>query len=242
MIRQRCIKSVSAAFLMLAFCCNAFAQIGEYRNDVSVGANVGMTMSSMDFSPKIKQGYNMFPTIGLTGRYVCEKYFSTICAVEVELDYNRQGWKEDIQDGSGNTYQRNLSYIQLPILMQMGWGRERRGAKFIFEAGPQFGFMFADSEARGGGEWDPSGRPNDVTHQYSHGPDNKFDYGLTGGIGLELSTSIGHFILVGRYYYGLGDIYDNSKSGYFSRSANQVISVRLTYLKDLIRTKNNKIK
>ena len=43
--------------------------------------------------------------------------------------------------------------------------------------------------------------------------------------------------LGGRYYYGLGDVYDNSKKGYFGRSANQAIMVKLTYLYDLVKTK-----
>ena len=59
---------------------------------------------------------------------------------------------------------------------------------------------------------------------------------------MELSTSVGHFLLEGRYYYGLGDIYDNSKKGYFSRSAHGAIMVKLNYLFDIVRTKNDNIK
>jgi hypothetical protein len=46
----------------------------------------------------------------------------------------------------------------------------------------------------------------------------------------------------GRYYYGLGDIYKNSKSDYFSRSNFGQIVIKATYLFDIIRTKNPKIK
>ena len=74
---------------------------------------------------------------GFSSRYVCEKYFTTICAVALEVQYNNLGWKEVIEDGSENTYKRDWHFIEMPILMQMGWGRERRGFKFIFEAGPQ---------------------------------------------------------------------------------------------------------
>jgi hypothetical protein len=77
-----------------------------------------------------------------------------------------------------------------------------------------------------------------VTHQYGRELDNKFDYGIAAGLGLEVSTALGHFILEGRYYYGLGDAFDNSKKGYFGRSANQTIYAKLTYLFDIIKTKN----
>ena len=73
--------------------------------------------------------------------------------------------------------------------------------------------------------------------------ENKFDYGIAGGIGLEYShPKIGHFLLEGRYYYGLGDIFGNSKRDYFGRSNNGSIIVKLTYLFDIVKTKNSKIK
>lgn len=59
---------------------------------------------------------------------------------------------------------------------------------------------------------------------------NKIDYGITAGLGAEFSSSIGHIMLEGRYYYGLGDIYGNSKKDVFSRSANGVIVAKMTYL------------
>ena len=237
------IMTIRQAGRILAFCLSmvfvaqARAQVGERRNDFSLGLNAGMTMSSMDFVPKIKQGYKVSPNFGVSARYICEKYFATICGVVIEFDYANMGWKEQIEDGSGNTYERGFSYFQVPALMQLGWGKERKGVKFIFEAGPQFGYWFSESEKRGGGEWNPTYRPNGVTYQYDHSPDNKFEYGIAGGFGLELSSGIGHFILSGRYYYGLGDIYDNSKKGYFGRSANQAIMVKFTYLYDLVKTK-----
>lgn len=232
-------QRLSLLSILLMFSNMVIAQVGERRSDFSIGINGGITMSSMDMVPKIKQGSKMSPTFGFSSRYVCEKYFATICAVQIELNYANMGWKEIIEDGSLNTYERNLSYIQLPLLMQLGWGKEKRGVKFIFEAGPQFGYWFAESEKRGGGVWDPSRRPNGVTYQYDHSPDNKLDYGIAAGLGLELSTSIGHFILGGRYYYGLGDVYDNSKRGYFGRSANTGIMVKMTYLFDIVKTKDH---
>ncbi|MBQ0023449.1 MAG: PorT family protein [Prevotellaceae bacterium] len=221
----------------------AFAQVGEARNDFSVGFMGGVTMNKMDFMPRIKQTTKNSPMFGFASRYVCEKYFTTICAVEFELQYNNLGWQEVIEDGSNNTYMRDLHFIQLPILMQMGWGRERRGLKFLFEAGPQFGYYLGGKEHFGGEKpWDTSNRPSGVVYQYGYELDNKVDYGIAAGLGLELSTSAGHFLLQGRYYYGLGDMYDNSKKGDFGRSANQTISVKMTYLFDIIKTKGDNIK
>lgn len=226
------------SFFLLAASANA--QVGERRTDLAVGGSAGWLLTRVDFTPRIKQDYKQSPTFGLTARYVSEKYFSSICAVQMELNYAGMGWKERIEDGSLNEYSHSLRYVQMPLLMQMGWGRERRGMKFLFEAGPQLGYCLGTSETRGGEAWDPSNRPNHVTHQYDHDIDRKFDYGITAGLGVEISTAAGHFLLEGRYYYGLSDTYDSSKKGYFSRSANSAIVVKLNYLFDLHTTKGDK--
>ena len=224
--------------LALTLSAAAMAQVGERRTDLALGINGGWVMNKMDFQPTIKQNMKGGATMGVTARFICEKYFATICGVQAELNYTPLGWQELIEDGSGNTYSRTLGYIQLPLLMHMGWGREEKGLKFVFELGPQLGYNISSTENYGGGVWNPANRPNNVTGQYGMDVDNKLDYGITGGVGLELSTGIGHFILTGRYYYGLGDCFDNSKKGYFSKSSQQTISVKLTYLKDIIKTKH----
>ena len=58
----------------------------------------------------------------------------------------------------------------------------------------------------------------------------KFDWGLCGGPGIELRTGIGSFLLEGRYYYALGDMFNSRKGDTFSKSSSQIISAKLTYL------------
>jgi hypothetical protein len=65
--------------------------------------------------------------------------------------------------------------------------------------------------------------------------DKKFDYGITGGMGVELRTGAGNFLIEGRYYYGLADFYNTTKKDYFSRAANTTIYAKITYLFDLSR-------
>lgn len=224
-------------FMVNAHCSLVNAQVGDKRSDFAIGGNVGMLMTRMDITPTIKQDYKYSPTFGFSARYICEKYFTAICGVSMEVNFANLGWKEVIEDGSGNTYSRSLTYVQVPIMMQMGWGRELQGCKFILEAGPIFGYNLGSSETYGGGVWDVSRRPNNVVKQYGMAVDNKVDYGITAGIGMELSTPLGHFLLNARYNYGLGDVFDNSKKGFFSRSAHQTITAKLTYLFDIVKTK-----
>jgi len=219
---------------------NCKAQVGDHRRDFSVGFSGGYTLNRMSFSPSIKQAMKGGTMFGFTTRYICEKYFNSICGVQVELNYQDLGWKEVIEDGTNNQYTRNLRFLELPLLMQMGWGKERRGLKFLLEAGPYFQYNISSSEKKVGDPWIEDYRPNSVTYQYHNDIDNKITYGIQAGLGVEFSSVVGHFILGGRYCYGLGDLYDNSKKGYFGRSANATIEVKLTYLFDILKTKYDK--
>ena len=234
-----------------------FAQVGEYRNDLAIGGSAGYTMSNIAFVPKVPQGQLGGITFGFTTRYTCEKYFKSICAVVGEINYSQIGWKERIWDKNDQpvvmlqdttqalAYSRKMSYIQMPFLARLGWGRERNGLQFFFQAGPQIGFFLSEKTET---NFDRStqtknSRSSNVVAQDSMAVEKKFDYGIAVGAGLEFSNRhLGHFILEGRYYYGLGNIYGATKRDYFARSNFGNIVVKCTYLFDIVRTKNSKIK
>ncbi|MBO4812236.1 MAG: PorT family protein [Prevotella sp.] len=252
---------VGLLFLFLLFSCPSMAQVGEHRNEMAIGVNAGFVMSNIGFVPKVPQALHNGPTAGISFRYTSEKYFNSICAVVAEFNYARIGWKEDILTpndepvinsvtGLREEYQRDMTYLQLPVFARLGWGRERRGVQFFFQAGPQFGTFLSES-TRMNFDWenrtpvyiDGSGRTSSVVAQDTMAVEHKIDYGIAAGMGLELSLPhVGHFLLEGRYYYGLGDIYGNSKRDYFSRSNFSNIVIKLTYLFDIVRTRNPKIK
>lgn len=242
-------------FVMFASCkrlllffalCSCFgmlrAQVGEARNTIAVGANGGVVMNTVMFDPTIKQKMHPGTTFGLAFRLTCEKYFKTLCALQVEINHTRLGWKENIIDRTTNEplpdrYQRDLDYIQIPFLARLGWGHEQRGLMGYFLAGPQIGFCYKETSRRSlAWTLDEEGypnRPNGMYMQYDMPVENKFDYGITGGFGVELSTRVGHFMLDGRYYYGLSDLYGNSKKDVFAKSNNGTFMVKFSYMIDL---------
>lgn len=86
------------------------------------------------------------------------------------------------------------------------------------------------------GDWDGTvaeSYTNITVEQHGKAIDNKFDYGIAGGAGIELRTKAGNFIVEGRYYYALSDFYGSTKKDFFSRSAHGVITAKITYLFDL---------
>lgn len=235
------------------FTTQIMAQVGEARRDFSVGVNGGYILNKVSFDPSIKQNYKGGITMGFSTRYTCEKYFKMLCALQCEVNYSQMGWKENIET-SEDTYERTMNYVQIPLLANLGYGKERGGVKGYLVLGPQIGFCLSEREKRGG-PWaddDLSGmneeqlrnyylnlhRPNNVTDQYGKSVEKKFEYGLTGGLGMDLSTRNGHhFMIEGRYYYALSDIFGNSKKDTFGRSANGAIIAKLSYMFDLVKTR-----
>lgn len=248
---MRQIRRFSVLTFLLAAVLSASAQIGKYRNDMSIGVNGGYILSNVGFTPKVNQTFHGGMTGGLSFRYVCEKYFSTICAIQGEVNYAQIGWKENILDindapvinpvtGVAEEYSRTINYIQVPVFAHLGWGREDKGFQFFFQAGPQVGFYLSESTKSTFDIDDAnmSDRVNSNIAQDTMAVENKFDYGIAAGLGLEYShPKIGHFQLEARYYYGLGNIYGDSKKDYFGKSNFNNIMVKLTYLFDIVRTK-----
>ena len=222
------------AIMLTLFSMSAVAQVGELRNNFSVGVNAGVNYNNVSITPKIQQSGYIGYAGGLTARYISEKYFAMICGVQVELNYTQRGWKELIEDGTTNQYSRTMNYLEIPFLTHLAFGRER-GVRFFINMGPQIAFLLSENEKMENGDddkWNPTYRVNE---QYGKMAEKKFDYGIVGGLGLEVRTKAGNFLIEGRYYFGLSDFYNSAKKDYFSRSAHNTILGRITYLFDLTR-------
>ena len=217
----------------LLFALPARGQLQESRSNWAVGVNGGVNFNSVSFEPRIKQASYMAPVMGVTARFISEKYFKMICGIQAEVNYSAHGWKEKIEDGSGDTYHRQMNYVEIPLLAHLAFGKDGlRGTRFILNLGPQIGILLSEKEVKSD-PWNPGQRANGVVLQYGYMADRKFDYGITAGAGLEVMTGIGHFIAEARYYYGLSDFYNNTKKDPFSRSGHSAIVGKLTYLFDL---------
>ena len=189
------------ASLLLFSIDNGQAQTNSFKQELSLGVSFGMNFSSVSFSPKVNQKMKQGYQGGVTLRWITENHLG----LQAELNYAQQGWEEEFEEQPEYQYSRTINYIELPFLTHIYFGGKR--FKFFFNLGPKIGYALSE-------------RPIE----------KKFDWGLCGGPGLELSTGIGHFLLEGRYYYALGDIYGSQKKDPFARSASQTIGVKFTYL------------
>ncbi|NDV70230.1 porin family protein [Dysgonomonas sp. 25] len=229
------IKKILFISLFFLFSAALYCQ-SDFKPYWNIGVGFGPTFSSVDFvesnsGPSSAVTTKMYSQMhgGLAVRYMTEKHLGFI----VELNYAQQGWEQEFKGSladKGFAHSHSLNYFEMPFLTHIYWGNKFR---FIINLGPKISYMLSEKEeinqtlvdylASGGASSDM------VTAQYFRDADRKFDYGIMGGLGMEYQSKYGNFSLEGRYYFGLGDVYKNSKADAFSRSSNQVISVRLTY-------------
>ncbi|WP_280748953.1 porin family protein [Parabacteroides sp. PF5-9] len=197
-----------------------------FQQEIWIGGSLGVNFSSINFVPKVWQGMNMGYTGGLALRWITEKHLG----LQAELNYSQQGWKEDFTDNpnyeeyAGSHYERTINYLELPFLTHIYFGK--KSFRFYVNLGPKISYAISESTS----SLLEGEAANYKNEQHDMPIENKFEWGLCGGPGLELRTGVGSFMLEGRYYYALSDIYGNKKKDEFSKSSGQTLSVRLTYL------------
>lgn len=219
-------------FLLMGVCTlSLFAQKEHFPGELYVGVGAGGMAPSVDFVPSIPQTVSFSYLGGIAAKYVSEKHLGLVA----ELNFSRKGWEEEFDLESDFAYNRTLTYLDIPFMTHVYFGNKTR---FIFNAGPQISVLIGENATMSPAladhvaslqQADPDAP---IGEQYKPMSEMKrVDYGLVGGIGLELRTGIGVFDLEGRYYFGLGDVFTSRRSqeAYFSRSAHRVIMAKLTY-------------
>lgn len=211
-------KIVLLLALLLLMAGSLRAQLNNrYEKEYYVGVNGGATLSTMRFAPTLKQAMQPGMNAGVTFRYIAEKYFG----LQAELNFQQRGWAEKITLETPQIYTRTLNYLEIPFLTHIFFNA---GPTRIFvNLGPKIAYFVGDSERN------DYGVPNEARAR-GKAVENRIDYGICGGAGFELRSKVGTFGIDGRYYFGLGDIFNNSKKDPFEASASQVISANAYYL------------
>lgn len=224
-------RTFKIVFLFIAFALSshAFAQKNQFEKGLYVGFGGGALTSSVDFVPSILQKTNLGIHGGLSAKYISEKHLGVI----LELNYAQRGWSEDYEENPEYIYNRTLNYLEIPFMTHIYFGRKVR---FVFNAGPQIGFLLGHSSQMSDELKSYVNQTQEqVDFNFGAQYDNdlkKFDYGIIGGAGVEIKSGVGSFQLEGRYYFGLGDVFESRKSKdnfFFHRSAHRIIEGKLSY-------------
>lgn len=213
------------SFMLMGFAL-AFSQT-HYASNVAIGAHGGIDVSRVFFSPSVKQGWPVFPTLGAGIRYIEENHFGLIA----EVNWVRRGWSENFE-GLPFSYRKDLDYIEIPVFAHIYFGRR---ARFFLNAGPQIAFRIGESTKANFNPFDTSsipdfpntGRRND---QLTEKITQKVDYGIAAGLGCEYNINPKNSVsLEARYYFGLGNIFSSKRQDTFRASNMMYISVSAGY-------------
>lgn len=210
----------------------SFAQRNSFTKELLIGVGGGINVNSIDFLPHIAQSFNSGMQAGLSAKFISQKHLGLIA----EVNFSQHGWKETFNTEQDFSYSRTLNYIDIPFMTHLYFGDTFR---FFVNAGPQLGLLIGDKQNMS------NSLSEDIAARQAANPDKKigfqyapisnmirFDYGIVGGLGVELRTLLGNFDLEGRYYFGLSDIFTNKKTDanyFFARAAHRMIEARLTY-------------
>ena len=195
-----------------------------------LGAKGGATWSKMQFNPHARQAMRQGIMMGVAARYTEEKIFG----IMAELLFEQRGWREGFEPGEDFSYSRCLNYITLPVLTHIYFGNER--IKGFVNLGPSVSYMISSSISADFDYRNPAsvaGFPMQYrsVEQMAMEVHNKFDYGILGGVGMEITVARRHSLMLeGRYYFGLGNIFHSSNKDVFSASRNNVVEVSLGYM------------
>ena len=213
--------------ILLLFPALAAAQYAFIKPELAIGTNQGVVLlSQVGFDPSVEQSFTFNYTGGLTVRYIIQKHFG----LQAELNFSRRGWSETSVE-TGERFNRTLDYLELPLISHIYFGN--KNVRFFVNLGPKIRYMVHESATA------PFSQNAGI--QQTKPIENRFDYSIFGGLGIEFRTQkAGFFQLEARYDFGLGNIFNSGKQDYFSASNNTGITVSVAYLFDVLKNKEVK--
>ncbi|MBR6757908.1 MAG: PorT family protein [Bacteroidaceae bacterium] len=217
--------------VILIIACGTLLSLSQQRDpnfpkELSLGVKAGVNFPNMALSPSVQQNTWIGYTAGFTMRYIEEKLFGFV----IEANFSQRGWDEKFETDPYN-YRRTFNYVEIPFMSHIYFGSDKFHA--FVNLGPQLGIMLNDTYTA---NFDVNNPPsfserNKIKESYSLPVKNIFDYGITGGVGVELRMQRHIVALEGRYYFGLGDTFGNHKSDvFYGSSANRGFTITLSYM------------
>ena len=189
----------------------------NFEPETHLGIKLGFNNSSVRFDPTVEQNFRQGFIGGISFKHIEQKNLG----IQVELNFLQAGWGENLDDGTD--YRRRLNYMQLPVMTHVNFGDQ---TKFFLNIGPYVGYLLSENESTN------SFSKADTSDYYGTKVQNRFDFGLTGGLGVSKSTLIGQFQLEGRGTFGLTSLYEIDRENDLASSQNLMVEISLTYFID----------
>lgn len=209
--------------LLLAFTLvNVFSLFAQARipRELHFGVKGGAMLSQYSFHPRVSQRFTGSYSMGVAARYIEEEYFG----LQAELLLSERGFADLYEPNPDDwEFERKLLYLEMPVLAHVYFPIGKRN-EVSLDLGPKIAYFLSDRSS--------SNLPSDyntMVSVYKHHElaiARKFDYGLQIGLGYEFKINQKLSAqLSGSFYFGLGNLWPDSKADDFEESKNNSIQV-----------------
>lgn len=168
-----------AALGILAVPATAHAQL-------SGGFRAGANLANLAFDPT--PAVDSDNLVGLVAGGFVTIPVNDVFGFQPEALFSMQGTKFS---AGGMTFKTKVDYLQFPVLARV---RVAKGSPVAVLAGPSLGFK-TNASLEG------PGIPDEFSQQFEDDV-KRFDFGVVAGVGVD----VGHFVLDGRYTWGMTNI------------------------------------
>ena len=200
---------------LIFFTHSLFAQ-KTFKPTTHVGVFGGLNYAMASFKPSLKQGLVNAEAYGLMIRHVSEPHIG----LQLEVSASGKGWKERI-DSVGD-YTRKMETIHIPVTAAFIVGS--RTLRLAFTIGPYVSYLRDEKEII------KIDNPLEYRKHYGIALKQKWEFGFTGGAGVELHTKIGGFSIRAAYSHSLTNMFSlHDEEYYFSASRNQFLHGGVMY-------------
>jgi hypothetical protein len=163
-----------------------FIIAGPCYAQFNIGLKGGATFSTIIYDANPYQqnvpDTEILPGImgGITFQAINEKK----AGLQFELLYIQKGFKTKYDSANNSQYERSIDYLSLPFLMHISFGNKSFNISLLL--GPYGSYAISSREVLTDGS-------QSTSRDYEYDPeiDNRFEFGLQGGIGLRNAFSFG---------------------------------------------------
>lgn len=209
--------------LLLLFALQATNAQRYFQPELYIGPKGGIAYSDLKIDPKtFDQNYHQSNVMGVSLVYYSSIHWGMKWGLNVELSRVEKGWVDLWGDKAQNQYTRHISYWEIPIFTQTSFGF--RNWRFLLNFGPVLNF------ASGGTETIPTEPTFIAPTYYSRPIDNKFQFGVGGGVGFARLLPFGRIQVDARAGQNLISVFEfdrthsiSSQHRYYELSATLLV-------------------
>lgn len=201
----------------------------------NVGIKAGVNIPWINYGKKfdqnsIEQDFKLGYMGGLTLQYFNQPNIG----IQMEVLYIQKGFKTKYDTIANIQYERNIDYISLPMLMHTYIGKKK--FNFSILLGPFLSYAISSKEI-----FTEDNVSYEQKYNFDRDLDNRFEFGLQGGIGFRNAFNFGIIELEGIFSYSFTSIYKwgasnigSDKEAFFAipeQAQNQGIQITISYYK-----------